>query len=152
MLGMGSCLKLIRGCWKVWSLHINILVGRRHSQHLTFKNVLLSFVVSNNVNSNQRHITRSLGASRYFVKNAVVKQFHVDQNKENFWRGMFRKRWSDTLNEENKSLILNWWETTTTISPITKDVKKRRIAINTFKSHPTHYLQESQVRIYQLSI
>jgi hypothetical protein len=32
----------------------------------------------------------------------------------------------------------------TTISPNTKDVKRRQIAINTFESHPIHYLQESQ--------
>jgi len=52
-------------------------------------------------------------------------------------------RQCDTLNEEKKSLILNWWETTTTISPNTKDVKRRRIVVNTIENPPTHYLQES---------
>jgi DNA polymerase sigma len=61
-------------------------------------------------------------------------------------------RWCDTLNEEKKSLILNWWETTTTISPNTKDVKRRQIVVNTIENPPTHYLQESQVKAYQLSI
>jgi hypothetical protein len=32
----------------------------------------------------------------------------------------------------------------TTISSNTKDVKRRQIAINTFESHPIHYLQASQ--------
>jgi hypothetical protein len=49
------------------------LVGTRQNLNLTFKNVLLSAVVSNNVTSNQRHIARSLGGSKYSVKNAMVR-------------------------------------------------------------------------------
>jgi len=64
-------------------LAYNTLVGTRQNQHLTFKNVLLSSVVSNNV-FNKSHIARSLGASRHFVKNVVVRKTHVDQSEENF--------------------------------------------------------------------
>jgi hypothetical protein len=40
-------------------------------------------VVSNNV-FNKSYIARSLGASRYFVKNVVVRKTHVDKSEENF--------------------------------------------------------------------
>jgi hypothetical protein len=49
------------------------LVGTRQNLNLTFKNVLLCAMVCSNVTFNQRHIARSLGASRYFVKNVVVR-------------------------------------------------------------------------------
>jgi hypothetical protein len=55
------------------------LVGTRQSFNLTFKNILLLFVVSSNVASNQRHIARSLGALKYSIKNVVVRRIHVDQ-------------------------------------------------------------------------
>jgi hypothetical protein len=50
-----GCLKLM-GMLESVKFPYNTLVGIRQSQHLTFKNVLLSSVVSNNVNFNQRHI------------------------------------------------------------------------------------------------
>jgi len=49
------------------------LAGTRQNPNLTFKNVLLFAVVSSNVTSNQRHITRSLGGSKYSIKNAMVR-------------------------------------------------------------------------------
>jgi hypothetical protein len=63
----GKLFETNRGMLESVRLAYNTLVGIKQSQHLTFKNVLLSSVVSNNVNSNQRHIARSLGASRYYV-------------------------------------------------------------------------------------
>ncbi len=86
---MGSCLKLMGDVGKC---EATTLVGIRQSQHLTFKNVLLSSVVSNNVNSNQRHMAKSLGTSRYSVKNAVVKRIHVDPSKEKFLGGDASKK------------------------------------------------------------
>jgi hypothetical protein len=78
----GKLFEANKGMLESMKLAYNTLVGTRQSQHLTFKNVLLSYVVFNNVNFSQRHIA-SLGASRYYVKNTVVKWIHVDQNKEN---------------------------------------------------------------------
>jgi hypothetical protein len=64
------------------------LAGTRQNLNLTFKNVLLCVIVCNNVTFNQRHITRSLGASRYFVQNVVVRRIDVDQTWQNFLGGM----------------------------------------------------------------
>jgi hypothetical protein len=38
-----------------------------HSKNLTFKNVLLFVVVSTNVDTNQMHIAKTIGASQYFI-------------------------------------------------------------------------------------
>jgi hypothetical protein len=64
------------------------LASIRQNLNLTFNNVLLSAMVSSNVTSNQRHIARSLGASRHYVKNVMVGWIHVDQIGENFFGGM----------------------------------------------------------------
>jgi hypothetical protein len=49
------------------------LASTRQNLNLRFNNVLLSAMVSSNVTSNQRHIARSIGASRHFVQNVMVR-------------------------------------------------------------------------------
>jgi hypothetical protein len=39
-----------------------------------------------------------------------------------------------------KTLITDWWENKTTISPNKKDVVKRLLGIRLFKAHATYYL------------
>jgi hypothetical protein len=41
------------------------------------------------------------------------------------------------------NLVKDWWDTTTTISPNKKDVKKNKISTKIFELHATHYLHES---------
>ncbi len=49
------------------------------------------------------------------------------------------------MNDEDRELIMEWWETSTPASPNQKDVKRQKIAPKTFEQHATHYSQESQV-------
>jgi DNA polymerase sigma len=56
---------------------------------------------------------------------------------------ILQKRRCDVLNEQDSDLVKKWWDIASTISPNTKDVKRRRIFVKTFEQHPTHYLQES---------
>jgi hypothetical protein len=53
---------------------------------------------------------------------------------------------SNSLGEGDCQLILKFWDTTTTISPIRKDVKHRCTKMNTWEEHCTHYLQKMQVK------
>jgi hypothetical protein len=39
-----------------------------------------------------------------------------------------------------KTLVIDWWENKTTISPNKKDVVKRLFGIKLFKAHTPHYL------------
>jgi hypothetical protein len=77
-------------------------------------------------------------------------RIHVGQTRKNIWGGLLQKRWCDVLHEQDCNLITKWWDTTFTISPNIKDVKRRRIGVKTFEQHATHYLQESQVFVQQL--
>jgi hypothetical protein len=70
---------------------------------------------------------------------------HVDETNENLWGGLFWKCRCDMISEGDWEVVLKWWETSTTISPIQKDVKRKHISAKVFDKHPTHYLQEYQV-------
>jgi hypothetical protein len=49
------------------------------------------------------------------------------------------------VGEADRELILNFWDTSTTISPNHKDLKQQHIGVKTWEKHPTHYLQKTQV-------
>jgi hypothetical protein len=56
----------------------------RHSQNLTFKNVLL-FIVYVNAKTNQIHIAKTIRAFWYSIQKAINRRVHVNQTCENFW-------------------------------------------------------------------
>jgi hypothetical protein len=45
------------------------------------------------------------------------------------------------------NVVKDWWEKETTISPEMKDVVRRHIATKLYETHPTHYLQMSEVNV-----
>ncbi len=75
----------------------------------------------------------------------MERHVHVDEIRENLWGVLLQKHHCDIISEGNHETILKWWETTTTISPIKKDVKRRCINAKVFYKHPPSYLQESHV-------
>lgn len=64
---------------------------------------------------------------------------------ENIWGGLPCKQHFNAFDEAYHQLILDFLDTTTTISPIWKDVKWQCIKVKTWEVHPTHYLQETQI-------
>lgn len=119
--------------------------GGKQSSFL--KNVILSAVASQSSLVSQSHIRRALGASKWLVKKAVTIRSLVDGMGECLWGGLPRKRRCDVLDEATVHAVVNWWETSSIVSPNQKDVKRRRIGVKVFDKHPTHYLQESQVHL-----
>jgi hypothetical protein len=57
--------------------------------------------------------------------------------------GVLQKQQYDVFSEKDYNLVKDWWDTTTTISPNKKDVKKNKISTKIFELHATHYLHES---------
>ena len=108
------------------------------------RNIVLTAAVSKG--DSQRMISKALGASRYLVRKAFHRRAEVDETGENLWAGGDRKRRSDALSVEDQSAVCGWWETETTVSPNSKDVKRRRIGPKEHEEHATHYLQVSQVQ------
>jgi hypothetical protein len=61
------------------------LTFARQGQNSLFKNILVTTVVSNVVNTSQQHITKTIGATRYMVWKTVECRVHVDETRKTLW-------------------------------------------------------------------
>jgi hypothetical protein len=66
----------------------------------------------------------------------MLQCVHVDEIRENLWGGLPRKRCCVVINEWHHELVLKWWETSTNVSPIWKDIKRRCISAIVFDGKP----------------
>ncbi len=79
--------------------------------------------MSNVTYTNHQHITK-IGATRDMVWKAMKCHVHMDETNQNLWGGLPRKRHCDTINEGDCEVGFKWWETFTTMSPISKRMSK----------------------------
>jgi len=86
----------------------NQLATTRHNQHLIYKNVLLSIVVSTNGRRSQNHIAKIIGPNHYSIQKTMVKHIHIHHTCENIWGGLPKKHRCDVVNDENWELIMKW--------------------------------------------
>jgi hypothetical protein len=70
----------------------------------------------------QCFLQKTLQASRHTLQKAILRWAYVDDTRDNFWGGLPRKRRSDSLSEEDRQVIVSFWDTALTISPIEKDI------------------------------
>jgi hypothetical protein len=119
------------------------LTFARQGKNSLFINVLVTTMVSNVDNTSQQHIAKAIGATRYMVWKVIECCVHVDETGEKLWGVLPRKWHCDMMIEGDHETMLKWWETSTIVSLIHKDVKKRCISAKVFDKHPIHYLQES---------
>jgi hypothetical protein len=102
------------------------LKAHKSKENLSFKNAILIAIVSNNNGGpSQRFISKTIGGTRYFMGKVVMQRIHVDLTRENIWGGLLWKTRLDAMDEINRRLIVQFWEITSTISPIQKDVKRQ---------------------------
>ncbi len=119
------------------------LVAQKSKENLSYRNTLLITVVSNEVGPSQRYISRTIGGSRYLLSKAVTYRIHVGLIGDNIWGGLPQKQCSNIVGEIDHELILNFCDTSTTISPNRKDLKWWHIGVKTWEEYSTHYLQET---------
>jgi hypothetical protein len=121
------------------------MVANKSSENAGYRNALLTTVASREDEPSQRFLQKTLQASRHTLRKAILRRAYVDDTRDNFWGGLSRKRRSDSLSKEDWQVIVSFWDTATTISPIAKDILYQRTGPWQFLEHPKHYLQESQV-------
>jgi isochorismate hydrolase len=83
--------------------------------------------MSANGRGNQNHIGETIGANHYSIQKEMVRRMHVHYTDENIWGGLCKKCQCDVVNDEDRELIMKWWETSLVVSPNQKDVKRQRI-------------------------
>jgi hypothetical protein len=121
------------------------LVAQKTKDNLPCINAPLIAMMSNQAKPSQCNISRTICSTRYLLSKAITQRIHVDLIGDNIWKRLPQRQHSDSLGEGDHQLILKFWDTSTTISPIKKDVKRNRMGVNTWEEHPIHYLQETQV-------
>jgi hypothetical protein len=125
------------------------LTGERPSQSLMAKDIVCTLASSQSLGSS-RGLARALGVDRRNIKKAIMRRVLLDTQKDAFWTCYKRAARSDVLPESMRLLVIKWRTTQGTISSKRKRVLRKRIAVKTFESHPTHFIQVSQVSIFFL--
>lgn len=57
-----------------------------------------------------------------------------------------RRKRADALKQAVVDLAVKWWTDETRVSPITKETRRQRIDTNSYRTHPTHLLEETLVK------
>ena len=125
------------------------LTGVRPLQLLMAKAIVCILASSQSLGSS-RGLARALGVDRKNIKKAIMRRVLLDTQKDAFWTCYKRAARSDVLPESVRLLVIKWWTTQSIISPERRRVLRKIIAVKTFESHPTHFIQVSQVSIFFL--
>jgi hypothetical protein len=92
-----------------------------------------------------RGLAKALGVDRRNIKKAIMRRVLMDTQNDFFWTCYEQATRSDVLPDSVRALVIKWWTTESTVSPERKWVLRKRIAVKTFESHPTYFIQISQV-------
>ena len=120
------------------------LVGQKTSKIIMAKDILCTFASKGNVGSG-RGIAGLLGVDRRNISKAQGRRVLLDSAQDAFWLHHRRKTRSNSLAENVKTLVEQWWAEETTVSPNRKDVVTFHEGPRQWVSHATHFLQVSQV-------
>jgi hypothetical protein len=80
------------------------LVAQKSKENLSYRNTLLTIVVSNEVGPSQRYISKTIGGSRYLLSKAVTHRIHVGFIGDNIWGGLPQKWCSNIVGEIDHEL------------------------------------------------
>lgn len=120
------------------------LVGSKPSKIVMAKDILCTFASSSDVGSG-RGFAGLLGVDRRNFLKARGRRMVLDSGHDGFWLHDRRVIRSDSLSDHVKAVVAQWWTNETTVSPNMKDVVTFREGLRQWLSHPTHFLQCSQV-------
>jgi hypothetical protein len=120
------------------------LVGSKPSKIVMAKDILCTFASSSDV-GNRRGFAGLLGADRRNFQKARGRRLVIDSGQDGFWLHNRRVIRNDSLSDHVKAVVAQWWTNETTVSPNMKDVVTFHEGLRQWLSHPTHFLQCSQV-------
>jgi hypothetical protein len=120
------------------------LVGSKPSKIVMAKDILCTFASGSQCGSG-RGLAGLLGVDRRNIYHARSRRMVLDAGHDAFWLQRRRKIRSDSLSASVRDAVLAWWTEETTVSPNRKDVASFHEGLRCWLSHPTHYLQCSQV-------
>jgi hypothetical protein len=127
------------------------LLGVRESAIVMAKDILCTLASSSKVGSG-REVARLLGVDRRNISKARSRRMVLDGSQDAFWLYYRRKVRSDSLGDNVKVVVKEWWASKTTVSPNCKDISSFHEGLRQWVSHPTHFFQCSQVQLPRIQI
>jgi hypothetical protein len=88
-----------------------------------------------------------LGVDRRNITKGRSRRLILDGGQDAFWLQYKQKIRSDSLAEPVKAMVKEWWANETTVFPNRKDIVSFHEGCRDWVSHPTHFLQCSQVQL-----
>jgi hypothetical protein len=127
------------------------VLGVRESAIVMAKDILCTLASSSKVGSG-REVARLLGVDRRNISKARSRRMVLDGSQDAFWLYYRRKVRSDSLGDNVKVVVKEWWASKTTVSPNCKDISSFHEGLRQWVSHPTHFFQCSQVQLPRIQI
>ena len=121
------------------------LVGVKVSKIVMAKDILCTFSSSSQVGSG-RGLAKLLGVDRRNISKARSRRQILDAGHDAFWLHQRRSVRSNSLPESVRLTVQQWWANETTVSLNRKDIITFHEGLRQWISHPTHFLQCSQVQ------
>ena len=88
------------------------------------------------------------GINRRNFSTGIVRRLSLDARSSNaFWAICGKAKRRDALLAKVCTMVSKFWYDNTRISPIAKDIVRKRVAAKDWITHPAHHLMESQVRM-----
>ena len=110
------------------------------------RNVVIPMVFGSNSTS-ARKTSLVTGIHRRNMQSGVLRRIALEARTDMaVWALCGRTKRINALAPQITKLVAEYWTDNTRISPNRKDVVKKRVGAKQWIDHPTHHLQESQVR------
>jgi hypothetical protein len=90
--------------------------------------------LANVLNTNRRNIYFAMKRHQEYVEEGSLKWAPVQHIKR-----------TSTIEEETTATVIQWWNQETQVSPVHKEVVRKRVGPKLYKKHAMHYFLESQV-------
>jgi hypothetical protein len=130
---------------------LNEVKGVQSREKLAWKGTILSAVVSKGnedsiiTQGQGRALAKVLNTNRRNIYSAMKRRWDSVGGGSLKWAPLQRIRRTTRIEEETTAAVIHWWNQETRVSPVHKEVVRKRVGPKLYEKHAMHYLLESQV-------
>jgi hypothetical protein len=99
-----------------------------------------------------RALAKVLNTNRCNIYPAIKRRQECVDGGSLKWAPLTRIRRSARIDDETIAAITQWWNQETRVSPVHKEVVRKRVGPKLYVKHAMHYLLESQVSSLSMNL
>ena len=125
--------------------------GVQSREKLAWKGTILSAVVSKGnedstiLEGQGRALAKVLNTNRQNIYSAMKRRRESVGGGSLKWAPLQCSKKTTRIEEETTAAVIQWWNQETRVSPVHKEVVRKRVGPKMYEKHAMHYLLESQV-------